>query len=90
VVVKYSLPREVDKTRLIRFECCAAPICLMFCVRHNRVLIGLCVLLHIVAYYPRIKVVDETEDPTVPIDLPFEKVGIIEDVEEWRKRGAIT
>jgi hypothetical protein len=61
VVVKHSLPREVDKTRLIRFECCAAPTCPIFCVRDNRVLNGLCVLLHIVAYYPRIKVVDETE-----------------------------
>jgi hypothetical protein len=57
-------------------------------VRDNRVLNGLCVLLHIVAYYPRIKVVDETEVPAVPIDLPLDKVGIIEDVEEWRKRGA--
>jgi hypothetical protein len=48
----------------------------------DRVLDSFRVLFGIVAYYLCVKVVDETKGPTVTIDLPFDEVGVIVDVEE--------
>jgi hypothetical protein len=48
----------------------------------DRVLDSFRVLFGIIAYNLYIEVVDETEGPTVTIDLPFDEVGIIVNVEE--------
>ena len=40
------------------------------------------VLFGIAAYYPCVKVVDETKGPAISIDLPFHEVGVIVNVEE--------
>ena len=48
----------------------------------DRVLGSFRVLFGIIAYNPCVEVVDETEGPTVTIDLPFDEVGVVVDVEE--------
>jgi hypothetical protein len=48
----------------------------------DRVLDSFRVLFGIIAYNLCVEVVDETEGPTVTIDLLFDEVGIIVNVEE--------
>jgi hypothetical protein len=50
----------------------------------DRVLDGFRVLFSITAYDLYVKVVDETKGPAVAIDLPFDEVGVIVNVEERR------
>ena len=40
------------------------------------------ILFGIAAYYPCVEIVDETKGPAVTIDLPFDEVGVIVNVEE--------
>ena len=48
----------------------------------DRVLDSFRILSGIVTYYPCVKVVDETKGPAVAIDLPFDEVGVVVNVEE--------
>jgi hypothetical protein len=72
----------VDETRLICFERRAAPTCPLFGVWDDRVLDSFRILFGIVAYYLCVKVVDEAKGPAVTIDLLFDEVGVIVNIEE--------
>jgi hypothetical protein len=50
----------------------------------DRILDGFRVLFGIAAYDPCVEVVDETNGPPVAIDLPFDEVGVIVNVEDRR------
>jgi hypothetical protein len=51
-------------------------------VWNDRVLDGFRVLFGIATYYPCVGFVDETKGPAVAIDLPFDEVGVIVNLEE--------
>jgi hypothetical protein len=40
------------------------------------------VLFGIAAYYPCVKIVDETKGPAITIDLLFDQVGVVVNVKE--------
>jgi hypothetical protein len=48
----------------------------------NRVLNRFRVLFGIAAYYLCVEILDETKGPAITIDLPFDEVGVIVNVEE--------
>jgi hypothetical protein len=75
----------VDETYLIRFERSATPSRPLFRVGNDCVLDSLSILPDIVAYHPRVEVIDKAYGPTVLIDRPLDQIGVIEDVEERRK-----
>jgi hypothetical protein len=51
-------------------------------VWNDRILNSFRILFGIVTYYPYVKVVDDTKGPAVTVDLSFDEVGVIVDVEE--------
>jgi hypothetical protein len=46
---------------------------------------SLSILPDIVAYHPRVEVIDKAQGPAVLVDRLFDQIGVIEDVEERRK-----
>ena len=81
-VVKNRLVCKVDKTRLIYFECYTTLTQLLFGVQDDYILNSFYILFSIITYNLYVKVVDETEGPTITINLLFDEVGIIVNVEK--------
>jgi hypothetical protein len=62
----------VDRTRLFRFERCAAPAPILSRVGDPCVLDTLCVLLNVVTYNSCVEFVDKAEGSPGPVDLPLD------------------
>lgn len=61
----------MDETSLIRFEDGPALLCLLFCVRDNRVLDELRRLLLVVSNHLRVEVVNEAYSAALLVDRSF-------------------
>jgi hypothetical protein len=46
---------------------------------------SLSILPDVVAYHPRVEVIDKAQGPAVLVDRLFDQIGVVEDVEERRK-----
>jgi hypothetical protein len=70
----------VDETGFIGLECRSTLPRLSFGVRYDLPLNYCYSLTFVRAYHPGVKVVDESDRSSSPIDLLFDQVGVIEDV----------
>jgi hypothetical protein len=70
----------VDETSFVGLECRSTLPRLSFGVRYNLSLDCYYSLTFVRAYYLGVKVVDESDRSSSPIDLLFDQVSVIEDV----------
>jgi hypothetical protein len=70
----------VDETGFVGLKCHSTLPRLLFSVRYDLSLDRYYSLTFVCAYYLGVKVVDESNRSSSPIGLPFDEVGIIEDV----------